>query len=65
MTEIQMEELKATIYMVGIAGASDWVFRALLLMLELCSLCLLMILKMRQRMDAKDSNSNSLTTKGG
>ncbi len=51
MTEIQMEELKATVCMVGIASASNWVFRVLMIVLTLCSFGLVMVLKKKQRLE--------------
>lgn len=64
MTEIQMEELKATVCMVGIASASNWVFRVLMLVLTLCSFGLVMVLKKKQRLENeleqfKESNKDS------
>ena len=51
MTEIQMEEIKATVCMVGIASASDWVFRVLMIVLTLCFFGLVMVLKKKQRLE--------------
>ena len=70
MNELQIEELKACVFSVGIASASDWVFRAFMLGFTLCAILTVALIRKKQKLDKEleellKSNTEGQTRGGG